>query len=501
MDSQLDPTSALPRRRLTYDELCAIVVELRATIAVQAERIRRLEEENALLKKKLYGKRSEQGDKQGGTSGGGGKRGGSTTHRKRSLQEQYPDAEVETQTKHPKTTPLCQCCHKAMVTSGLEEVTEQLHTVPAKHKIIRIIRPKYKCNKCYAGLVNAPAGPRIAPGSSMGDAFIIEAVLAKFYYLIPAERYADMISLSGLKGFPPQMVLSAHHSLADFLKPVYIKLREMIQVAHLLHADETPHRMFEMLRTTWYMWGFSIPDACYFEIKPTRSGDIAIDFLKQSNCVYLMSDVYVGYIRAIRLVNIRRIAAGLPEIIALYCNAHARRRFSEAKISYPDEAQYFIDQYEKIYKLDAELKVITDPQSRFEKRAEMRPYFECMLARSEDLKPAYSTKSSLVSAIDYFTNNYAGLTYFLRNPDLPIDNNVAERMLRSPVIGRKTWYGTHSERGAETTEILFSIMQTCKLVKVNPREYLHAVAQSMLSGQGPFTPSEYVASFHYKKAA
>jgi transposase len=501
MDSQLDLAPTSPPRRPTYDELLAIIAELRATIAAQNERIRRLEEENALLKKKLYGKRSEKGDKQGRTSGGGGKRGGSTTPRVRSLQEQYPDAEVENRTIRPKTTPLCQCCSNTMVDSGLEEVTEQLHTVPAKHKITRIIRPKYKCNKCYTGLLNVPAEPRIAPGSSMGDSFIIEAALAKFYYLIPAERYADMISLSGLKGFPAQMVLSAHHSLADFLKPVYLKLRSMIQASPLLHADETPHRMFEMVKTSWYLWGFSTPEACYFEIKPTRSGDIAIDFLVLSNCLYLMSDVYIGYDRAIREVNAVRLASGLPGIIALYCNAHARRRFVEALVSYPEEAQYFIDQYKKIYKLDEELKLLTDPKSRTEKRTEMSPYFEDMLAMGADLRDAYSTKSSLIDAINYFTNNYIGLTSFLSNPDLPIDNNVAERMLRSPVIGRKTWFGTHSERGAETTEILFSIMQTCKALKVNPREYLHAVARAMLSGLAPFTPSEYLASIPDKKAA
>ena len=501
MESQLDPVKTPPPRLPTYDELLAIIVELRATIAIQAERIRRLEEENALLKKKLYGKRSEQDGKQGKTSGGGGKRGGSTTPRVRSLQEKYPDAEVEHRTIHPKISPMCQCCNRAMVDSGLEEVTEQLHTIPARHKIIRISRPKYKCNKCYTGLVNAPAEPRIAPGSSMSDAFIIEAALAKFYSLMPAERYADLISLSGLKGFPPQMVLSAHHSLADFLKPVYLKLRAMIQASHLLHADETPHRMFEMPKASWYLWGFSIPGACYFEIKPTRSGDIAIDFLVLSNCLYLMSDVYIGYDRAIREVNKVRLANGSPKITALYCNAHARRRFVEALVSYPEEAQYFIDQYKKIYKLDAELKLLTDPKSRTEKRAEMRPYFEQMLAVGAGLRDGYSSKSSLVDAIDYYTNNYAGLTHFLGAPDLPIDNNVAERMLRSPVIGRKTWFGTHSERGAETTEVLFSIMQTCKALKVNPRGYLQEVIASMLAGQGAFTPSEYLASIPDRKAA
>ena len=51
--------------------------------------------------------------------------------------------------------------------------------------------------------------------------------------------------------------------------------------------------------------------------------------------------------------------------------------------------------------------------------------------------------------MSYFLENYDGLTLFLKNPSLPIDNNQQERLLRNPVVGRKTWYGTHSKRGAQ----------------------------------------------------
>ena len=77
----------------------------------------------------------------------------------------------------------------------------------------------------------------------------------------------------------------------------------------------------------------------------------------------------------------------------------------------------------------------------------------------------------IYKAINYFINNYEGLTYFIQDPEVPIDNNAQERLLRNPVIGRKTWFGTHSIKGAITTAILFSLIETCKLNKVNPREY------------------------------
>ena len=66
-----------------------------------------------------------------------------------------------------------------------------------------------------------------------------------------------------------------------------------------------------------------------------------------------------------------------------------------------------------------------------------------------------SSKSALARAMAYYLKNYEQLTAFLRNIELPIDNNLEERQLRNPVIGRKTWYGNHSQRGARTWQSSF----------------------------------------------
>ena len=63
--------------------------------------------------------------------------------------------------------------------------------------------------------------------------------------------------------------------------------------------------------------------------------------------------------------------------------------------------------------------------------------------------------------------------------------------MRSPVIGKKTWYGTHSKRGAKTSSILFSLVESCKLNKVNPRDYFKEIVLSIHQNQKIFTPSEY----------
>jgi len=98
----------------------------------------------------------------------------------------------------------------------------------------------------------------------------------------------------------------------------------------------------------------------------------------------------------------------------------------------------------------------------------------------------------LVKAIDYFIKNFDELTYFLKLEDIPIDNNSQERLMRNPVIGRKTWYGTHSKKGAETNAVLFSLVESCKINKVNPRDYFRDIVHAIHEKREIFTPGEHL---------
>ena len=104
---------------------------------------------------------------------------------------------------------------------------------------------------------------------------------------------------------------------------------------------------------------------------------------------------------------------------------------------------------------------------------------------------SYSNKSQIASAYNYFLKNYKGLTLFLTNHLIPIDNNGSERNLRSHVVGRKTWYGTHSRKGAEVAAVHFSVVETCKMNGVNPHNYYMDVVQRIHSNAELLTPRQY----------
>ena len=204
-----------------------------------------------------------------------------------------------------------------------------------------------------------------------------------------------------------------------------------------------------------------------------------------------MTDVFSGYAKATRIANVARKAAGRPLIRNGYCNAHARRYFYKAWVNFK-EAAFYLDHYHEIYQLNEAAKGQAPPRI-LELRSQMLPRFEAMKKKAMEELPAYPEPGIYSKGLKYFLKNYEGLTLFLGDAEVGIDNNSQERLLRNHVVGRKTWYGTHSERGALTAAILFTIVETCKLNKVNPREYFTALVQELHAGRPSRTPSQYKA--------
>ena len=415
--------------------------------------------------------------------------------------ERYPDAPLIERHVRFENPPPCQCCGTPLSDSGMTEDREFITKIPEQFYVVREKRHKYGCGTCHGEIKTAPALPAIKPGSAFSDEFIQDVAVSKYCDLIPIERQVKIAERKGFPGLPPQSLIETTHYLAEFLAQVYARLKAETFASRVLHADETPHRMLEGDKTqNWYFWGFSGPKSSYFEAHSTRSGEVATNLIQAACCEVLLSDVFSGYKKAARDANAYRAARGLARIQTSYCNAHARRKFKEAE-AFPEQQEFFIRRYQEIYRLESEARdpekpLETRPIRLAEARARMREIFAQMRARAMDWQPAFSSKSSIVRAISYFLNHYDEFIFFTNpeNLDVPIDNNSQERLLRSPVIGRKTWYGTHSKQGAKTAAILFSVMESCKLNRVNPRDYLKAVVADLHAGKPAFTPSQFKAN-------
>lgn len=476
--------------RRAIEQYRQLVRELQSLKAELEEKVLLINDQRIWLRSELFGKSSEKSPKSHSTvSDDESPASKAKSPRVQCLSERYPNLPRIIKNVGFETIPDCGACGHKLCDSGMTEDSEFLTVIPKQYFIVEQKRHKYRCQKCHGDLQTAPCPKRITAGGSYSDAMVLDVAISKYCDLIPIGRYARMAERSGVANLPPQSLIEATHHLAEFLKPTYELLRKEIRAEKVLHADETPHRMLEGdEKSHWYLWGFSSKRTSYFEAHDTRSGDVASNFLKDSSCQFLMSDVFSGYGRAVRESNLERDQKGLPKIQGIYCNAHARRRFKEAKERFPDDAQFFIDEYQKIYQLEATL-VDKPPEQILDVRNKMGPHFDAMRSRAMDLVPIYPEKSAIGKALAYLLKNFKEFTAFTGNAELPIDNNPQERLLRNPVIGRKTWYGTHSKRGAETMTVLFSIVESCKLNRVNPREFLKQLVDDIQQGKAPYTPA------------
>jgi transposase len=398
--------------------------------------------------------------------------------------ERFPELQIEENIVNDSSPPTCNCCNKLMSPSGLYKTAEKLEVIPKKYYISRSKRVIYNCSFCHGSMINAKAQPSIIPCSNYGDSVIIDVSLSKYCDLLPIERYSAMAARDGVEGLAPNSLIGLTHSFADFLMPGYLGLKNEVQTSRLVFIDETPHRMLEGDDTSsWYLWGFASKHACIFEAHNTRSGDVPLEFLRECVASCILTDGYGGYGKAIR-----ELGSEGREIQEANCNAHAYRYFEEASVTWEDESQVFLELYGSIYELERSASTV---EQKREAREEMRPLFAKLKAESELTLEKVMPHSKLAKAASYLLNRYEKLTKCLQDIEVLLDNNFSERLLRNPVIGRKTWYGTHSKRGARTNAILFSLVESCKINHINPRNYFVWLTEQIHSKKIILTPFQY----------
>ncbi len=412
----------------------------------------------------------------------GRQKGESRSDFKKLPSEKYPEIDVEEKVIKPDIPPVCPCCNKEMKESGLYDTAEKLEVIPKKYIIERHLRVKYNCGDCYGSMKNTPAIPSIIPTSNYGDSLVIDVALSKYSDLIPIERYASIAGRENLFDLPPQSLIGLTHHLANFLEKITEMIKEEILHSPVIMGDETPHRMLEGdAKKLWYLWGFFSKSGCYFEAHNTRSGEVVHNFLMKSQGQYFMSDGYTGYRKAIREIREKYN----KKITPVLCNAHSYRYFKEIKDNWEEETRDIIIWYKNIFQLNSAENL------DFSIRQKMMPHFEKIQNKCLELKDGIMPGSGLEKAVNYFLNHYDGLTECTKNPEIPLENNFSERNLRSPVVGRKTWLGTHSKRGAKTNANLFTIVQSCKVCNINPRNYLKWIVERIHKNEKVLTPYQY----------
>jgi len=127
----------------------------------------------------------------------------------------------------------------------------------------------------------------------------------------------------------------------------------------------------------------------------------------------------------------------------------------------------------QLYRLNrARMKHEPDSEAFGQAENALRDHVESMrLAREEELADA-SLRAPCRGALKSLQQHWTGLTLFVEDPRIPLDNNYSERLVRNPALGRKNYYGSGAEWSGRLATRMFSLTATLKLWGLNPRRWL-----------------------------
>jgi hypothetical protein len=236
--------------------------------------------------------------------------------------------------------------------------------------------------------------------------------------------------------------------------------------------------------TKWHAWALAAPGAICYRIAGSRSAAAAGAVL-QDYRGWVIADGYSAY----TALREQRQAAGPAAPFQLaHCWAHARRKYVEAEPHYP-QATEVLALIGQLYAIEARGKDLPEPERLVQCAALRQAESAAVVAQIRNWCGAQRVlpESALGKAIRYTLNLWAGLTAFLTNAALPLDTNHVERGLRALALGRKNHYGSRSERGTRVAALFYSLLESAKLVGVEPAAYLAEATRRAIATPGTVT--------------
>ena len=396
-------------------------------------------------------------------------------HGRRPLPDHLPREQVIHEVSEEERA--CPCCGKLRHEIGTE-VSEQLEFVPASLKVIQHHRRKYACGACEEHVVTAPKPPQPIAKGLPGPGLLAHVALSKYGDYLPLYRQEDILSRNGII-LRRSTLCDWIASAADLVKPLYDLMCDRVRASHVIHTDDTIIKMLAEGRCSncrfWTYVGDDANPNVVYEFSLTRKGKEPTRFLEGFSG-YLQADAYTGYDA---LFTDSTAASG--QVIEVACMAHCRRKWWEAQEADSRRAHEAISYIGRLYELEEqfdEAKLAGDAlrDARQQHAMPILNAFETWL-RAEQLRVL--PKSEINKAFTYTLNQWQALCRYTEDGALDIDNNIAERMVKLPAIGRKNWLFVGSHNGGDRAAILLSFMASAKLCGVDPWAWLNAVFREL----------------------
>jgi len=321
---------------------------------------------------------------------------------------------------------------------------------------------------------------------------LAHVIVSKFGDHLPLYRLEQIFSRQGVP-LSRSTLCDWLKRAADLLKPLCDLMAQEVLRSLVVQSDDTPVPVQDGSRDhsrqgrLWVYSGDVTHAYLVYQYSPNREQEWPLAFLANYRG-FFQADAYTGYDKL--------FASG--RVVELGCWAHARRKFFEAQKTDPERACYVLGVIRQLYVIDKKAREDSDRLGlplaeswalRLQRRQEQSvPLLTTLCQWLEKERPNVLPKSPIGEAFTYALNQWQALQRYTTQGFLEIDNNAAERALRAVAIGRKNYLNFGSDVGGQTAATLYSLVQTCKRLGIEPWRYLRDVLE-----RRPTCPAEGLA--------
>jgi len=378
----------------------------------------------------------------------------------------------------PEADRMCPCCGEPMQRIG-EDRSERVDYRPAKIVVKVLVRPKYACTQKHGGIQQAPLPVSPVPGGRFDFGLVAQVVTSKICDHLPLYRQQDVLSRSGLELSRSTMceILGGAAFLSEPL--VALAKRRLLADDHL-GADDTPVRLLDpshpqgvRLARFWLYRGSEAAPYNVFDFHESRSRDGPRKFLGD----------YQGWLKVDAYGVDDGVYLGNSRMRASCCLAHARRKFEEALSSYPQLAAEALAYFRQLYDIEDRASQLSPEARQALRQAEAVPLLDRLRSWADTQAEVSLPKSTLGKAVGYLRNQWEPLTTYVLDGRLPIDNNATEGDLRALTIGRRNWLFIGSPQAGPRAAILYTVVASAARHNLDVWAYLRDVLEKLAKGE------------------
>ena len=373
----------------------------------------------------------------------------------------------------PEEKRVCDICEGQLVPIGQELVRRELNIIPAQVFVEEIYRVNYACPPCAeetdeANIIKTPVPEPVVKRGLASPSSVAYTLYQKFVNAMPLYRQEEDWKHHGLSLSRATLANWIIYVCIHWFTPLYDLLKTHLLASPVDHADETVIQVLKedgkTPQSESRMWVYATgntgkPPVILFEYQPSRSGVHAKNFLAGFTG-YLVTDGYIGY-------------ASVPDVTHCGCWQHVRRKWTDAMPKTKDKQGKALEGFEFCERLFALERIFAPmtPEKRLEERLKFsKPIVEAYFAWLKTVNPLAGSK--LGQAVVYSHNQRKPLSAFLLDGRIEISNNRAENAIRPFCVGRKNSLFADTVRGAQSSAIAYSIVESAKANGLNPYQYL-----------------------------